>query len=350
MMVEARVNPIHTEMQPRARDRALTCERCSGKLLYDGETLTCLMCGFESFDDERVRRGRVNPAEMLDALVRFRSDLAHFVEAIGSRPGTGSPAEQELARASGDEQIALALVPCFAYQSTFAAGHALLALARGLEPPAPEYGTWATSNAVLHAVGVVEWLLDSRLSSAERALRALAIEGAELAAEAHVMQSASDGQMDAQGPFANAIAANRARAASLAARLGVEVPAVPTGDELATLLEASAEHRMFTSIVAGRPWALLQATAMAGSLGAHPSGAVAAIQVTATAAWYARAAHTFVRWMLPASADELCSALERGYDSIGLAEEERTRFWRAVPKAVAARTTRTARADRARAQ
>jgi len=349
-MVEARVKATHTEMQPKTRERALTCERCSGKLLYDGETLTCLMCGYESFDDERVRRGRVNPAEMLDALVRFRSDLAHFVEAIGSRPAAGSPAEQELARANGDEQVALALVPCFAYQSTFAAGHALIALARGLEPPAPEYGTWAISNAVLHAAGVVEWLLDSRISSAERALRALAIEGAELAAEAHVMQSASDGQMDAQGPFANAIASNRARAASLAARLGVEVPAVPAGDALAGLLEASAEHRMFTSVVAGRPWALLQATAIAGSLGAHPSGAVAAIQVTTTAAWYARAAHTFTSWMLPASAGELCSALERGYDSIGLAEDDRTRFWRALPRPVAARSQRSARTERARAR
>ncbi len=342
------MKPVHVEMQPRARDRALACERCSGKLLYDGETLTCLMCGYESFDDERVRRGRVNPAEMLDALVRFRSDLAHFVEAIGSRPGAGSPAQQELARAAGDEQIALALVPCFAYQSTFAAGHALIALARGLEPPAPEYGTWATSNAVLHAAGMVEWLLDGRISSTERALRALAIEGAELAAEAHVMQSASDGQMDAQGPFANAIAVNRTRAASLAARLGVEVPAVPTSDELAGLLEASAELRMFTSIVAGRPWALLQATAIAGSLGTHPSGAVAAIQVTTTAAWYARAAHTFTRWMVSTSGEELCGALERGYDSIGLTEDEHTRFWRVLPRPVAARSQRSARAERAR--
>lgn len=349
-MVEARVKATHAQMQPRARDRALVCERCSGKLLYDGETLTCLMCGYESFDDDRVRRGRVNPAEMLDALVRFRSDLAHFVEAIGPRPGAGSPAERELAGASGDDQVALALVPCFAYQSTFAAGHALIALARGLEPPAPEYGTWAISNAVLHASGVVEWLLADRVSSAERALRALAIEGAELSAEAQVMQSASDGQMDAQGPFANAIAANRARAAALAAHLGVEVPSVPTGEELAGLLEAGAEHRMFTSIVAGRPWALLQATAMAGSLGAHPSGAVAAIQVTTTAAWYARAAHTFARWMLPASAEELCGALERGYDSIGLPEDERTRFWRTAPQALTARTQRSDRAERARAR
>lgn len=348
MMVEARVNSVHADGQPKARERSLICERCSGKMLYDGENLTCLMCGYESFDDERVRRGRVNPAEMLDALVRFRSELSHFVEAIGSRPVAGSPAERELARAEGDEQVALALVPCFAYQSTFAAGHALIALARGLEPPAPEYGTWATSTAVLQASGLVEWLLDRRITPSERALRALAIEGAELAAEAQVMQSASDGQLDAQGPFANAITANRARATTLAARLNIEVPSAPAGEDLAALLDGTAEHRMFTSIVAGRPWALLQATAMASALGAHPSGAVAAIQVTSTAAWYARAACTFTRWMLPASSEEICGALERGYDSIGLPEDEHTRFWRVAPEPV--RATRAARAARARAR
>ncbi|RLT27916.1 MAG: hypothetical protein DWI48_02175 [Chloroflexi bacterium] len=326
-MVEARVKNT-------ARDRAFVCERCSGKMLYDGENLSCLMCGYESLDDERVRRGRVNPGEMLDALVRFRSELSHFVEAIGPRVTSGSPAERELAQLENDDAVAHALVPNLAYQSVFASGHALIALARGLEPPAPEYGTWATSNAVLQATGLVNWLLDPSISAAERALRALAIEDQELTAEAQVMLGMSGGQQDAQGPFANAIASNRARAAQLASQLGIDVPSVPNSDELASYLECSAEQRMFASIVAGRPWALLQATAMASSLGAHPSGAVAAIQVATTAAWYARAAWTFARWMLPTPGADLVSTLERGYDSIGLPEDERTRFWRTAAVAV----------------
>lgn len=347
-MVEARVKPNNTR-EVKGRERTLACERCSGKMLYDGENLTCLMCGYESLDDDRVRRGRVNPAEMLDALVRFRSELSHFVEAIGQRPSPGSPAEREISQSDGDEGVALALAPCFAYQSVFAAGHALIALARGLEPPAPEYGTWATSNAVLHTSGIVNWLLDSDITPAERALRALAIEGHELETEAQVMLGVSNGQQDAQGPFANAINANRLRSTQLATRLGIESPCVlPSTEELADLLDCSAEQRMFASVVAGRPWALLQATAMASSLGAHPSGAVAAIQVSSTATWYARAAWTFARWMLPASTDDLSGALERGYDSIGLAEDERTRFWRLAPQAARVRAPRALRAERSR--
>jgi hypothetical protein len=153
----------------------------------------------------------------------------------------------------------------------------------------------------------------------------------------------SAGQQDAQGPFANAIAGNRSRGAALARRLGIEVPTVPSADELAAALECSAEQRMFASIVAGRPWALLQATAMASSLGAHPSGAIAAIQVATTAAWYARGSWTFARWMLPAPGADFISTLERGYDSIGLPEDERTRFWRSATVAETAEPRRTGR-------
>src|SRR5437762_11645219 len=99
------------------RDQSLTCERCSGKLLFDGEALTCLMCGYEAADEDLVHRARTTVPEMLDALVRFRSEIAHCIEAIGTRPAPGSPAERELAAADTDEAAALALVAGYAYQS-----------------------------------------------------------------------------------------------------------------------------------------------------------------------------------------------------------------------------------------
>jgi hypothetical protein len=320
-----------TGQRSHRRERGLTCERCSGKLLYDGENLSCLMCGHEPTDDARVRRGRANPAEMLDALVRFRSELAHCIEGIGQRPMPGSPAERELAEADSTEADALTLVPALAHQSLFAAGHGLIALARGLEPPAPEYGTWGVSNAVLQASGLVAWLLDENVDYRGRALRALAVEAQELLAESAVVAGGALGQTSLDGPFAHAVASNQTRSAQITARTGGGAVTVPGADDLADLLDASTEHRLFSAIVAGRPWALLQTTALASGLGASPSASVVAIQVAAGASWYARATWLYARWMQAAPGESLCGTLERGYDTIGLPDDERTRFWRRLP-------------------
>jgi hypothetical protein len=291
------------------------------------------MCGFEP-SDAVVRRGRANPAEMLDALVRFRSELAHCIEGIGLKPLPGSPAEREIAAADSTEADVISLVPAFAHQSLFAAGHALIALARGLEPPAPEYGTWGVSSAVLHASGLAAWLLDGDVDHRERALRALALEAHELAAESAVVAGGALGETSLDGPFANAIAANHARSAQIAQR-GSGLPVrIPTTEELAESLDATTEQRLFAAIMSGRPWALLQTTALASGLGASPSDSVVAIQVAASASWYARATWAYACWMQPAPGESLCGTLERGYDAMGLPEDERARFWRRLPPAL----------------
>jgi hypothetical protein len=315
-------------------ERGLTCERCSGKLLYDGENLSCLMCGFEP-SDAVIRRGRANPAEMLDALVRFRSELTHCIENIGQKPMPGSPAERELSASDQAEADAIALAPPLAYQSLFAGGHALIALARGLEPPAPEYGTWGISSAVLHASGLVAWLLDGNVDHRERALRSLAMEARELAAESAIVAGGALGQTSLDGPFANAVAANQARVAQIAARGAIPPQRVPGTDELAEALDAVTEYRLFTAIMAGRPWALLQTTTLASALGASPSGSVVAIQVASTASWFAQATWAYACWMQPSPGESLCGILERGYDAMCLPGDERTRFWRRLPSPAA---------------
>ena len=335
-MVEARKTKHERTWQTGAAERShrgergLTCERCSGKLLYDGENLSCLMCGFEP-SEALVRRGRANPAEMLDALVRFRSELAHCIESIGQKPMRGSPAERELASADTIEADALSLVPPFAHQSLFAAGHGLIALARGLEPPAPEYGTWGVSSAVLQASGLTMWLLDSGVDHRDRALRALAVEAHELSAESAIVAGGALGETSLDGPFANAIATNQSRAAQIATRSGSGPVSLPMAKELAESLDATTEYNLFSAIVAGRPWALLQTTALASGLGASPSSSVVAIQVAASASWYAQATWAYARWMQPAPAESLCGTLERGYDGMCLPDDERTRFWRRLP-------------------
>jgi hypothetical protein len=323
-----------TSQRRHRNERGMTCERCSGKLLYDGENLSCLMCGYEP-TDAVIRRGKANPAEMLDALVRFRSELTHCIESIGQKPMPGSPAERELSSSDAAEADAIALVPPLAYQSLFAGSHALIALARGLEPPAPEYGTWGVSNAVLHASGLVNWLLDGDIDHRERALRALAMEAHELSAESAIVAGGALGQTSLDGPFANAIAANQARSVQIAARSAGAPRQLPATDELAEALDATTEYRLFTAIMSGRPWALLQTTALASSLGASPSGSVVAIQVATSASWFAQATWAYACWMQPAPGESLCGTLERGYDAMCLPEDERSRFWRRAPFPVA---------------
>jgi hypothetical protein len=251
----------------------------------------------------------------------------------------GSPADRELAAADTTEADALSLVPILAHQSLFAAGHGLIALARGLEPPAPEYGTWGVSSAVMQASGLVAWLLETSVDHRERALRALAIEAHELSAESAVVAGGTLGETSLDGPFANAIATNQARASQIATRGGCNgAVCVPTADQLAESLDATMEYRLFSAIVSGRPWALLQTTTLASGLGASPAASVVAIQVAAGASWYAQATWAYARWMQPAPGESLCGTLERGYDSIGLPEDDRSRFWRRL-RAPSARGT-----------
>jgi hypothetical protein len=137
------------------------------------------------------------------------------------------------------------------------------------------------------------------------------------------------------GGFADALDANRARrqeVARLSAELGGTV-AVPEATERAGVLGAEFEYLMCSSILDGRPWALLHATAFQSGHDIDRASSILTTQVQLTANWYARAVWSYVAWMSPDSLDELESSLEFGFDSLVLPDDLAARFWRERPRA-----------------
>jgi hypothetical protein len=329
---EASSRPV-TLLHPEAREGRFDCPRCTARLLFDGEKLACLMCGYEH-SAPRLRGGPRSPGELLDALPLLRSELIGHIDSLGAEPESGSPAQREFYDATSAESAALQFGRLFAHQCLVSAGHSLIALARGLEPPAPEYGTWSIARAVLNSTSLVMWLLDPEADRGERATRALAVQIDDLEAECQFLTTLLSHRGDRSDDFADSLTANRARrqeVLALAAELGGATP-VPDPTERATYLDASFEYLMCSSIRDGRPWALLHATAMPSpGYEMDRAGSILATQVQLSARWYAQAIWTYARWMSHDSLDELQSSLEFGYDSLALADEDDLRFWRRPP-------------------
>lgn len=305
------------------------CPRCSGRLLYDGDKLSCLLCGYEQVSPIRPLR---SPDDLLDALPSLQAHLIGHVDSLGTRPEDGSPGDIELRGASEAEAAALHYARLYAHQCLVSAGHALIALARSLEPPAPEYSTWSTARSVLDASSLVGWLLDPDIQRSERAARALAAQLADLDAESSfiaALLAQRPGQRDAVS-FADlqlSIRARRHELLSVREEFG-SARAVPTPAERAPLLHAEFEHLMCSSLRGGRPWALLIATAVYSDGPADRTRSIVQTQVQLSASWYARAVWIYASWMSRESLPELQASLEGGYDSLGLPEDTDTRFWR----------------------
>jgi hypothetical protein len=329
---DAASRPV-TLLRPEGRDGRFDCPRCTARLLFDGEKLACLMCGYEH-SATRLRGGPRSPGELLDALPLLRSDLIGHVDSLGAEPEAGSPAHAEFGDASAAELTALQFGRLFAQQCLVSAGHSLIALARGLEPPAPEYGTWSIARAVLNSTSLVTWLLDPELTRGERAGRALAVQIDDLEAECQFLTTLLTHRGERGDGFTESLSANRARRQemlALATDLGGVVP-VPEATERAACLDASFEYLMCSSIRDGRPWALLHATAMQSpGYEMDRAGSILATQVQLSARWYAQATWDYVQWMSQDSLDELQSSLEFGYDSLALADDDALRFWRRQP-------------------
>jgi hypothetical protein len=313
------------------------------RLLFDGEKLACLMCGYEH-SAPRLRGGPRSPGELLDALPLLRSDLIEHIDSLGAEPSAGSPANVEFADASAAELAALQFGRLFAHQCLVSAGHSLIALARGLEPPAPEYGTWSIARAVLNSTSLVTWLLDAEIDRGERARRALALQLDDIEAECQFLTTLLSHHGRQADGFADSLTANRTRrqeALALATELGGAAP-VPHADERAACMDASFEYLMCSSIRDGRPWALLHATAIQSpGYEMDRAGSILATQVQLCARWYAQAIWAYAQWMSHDSLDDLQSSLEFGYDSLALADDDTLRFWRRRP----ARRGRTALAS-----
>lgn len=310
----------------------LDCPRCMARLLFDGEKLACLMCGYEHATPPRLRGGPRSPGELLDALPLLRSELSAHVDSLGAEPQPESPGYYDLNSASASEQTALQFGRLFAQQSLVSAGHSLIALARGLEPPTPEYGTWSVSRTVLNSASLVCWLLDPGIGRRERAQRSLALHAADLEAECQFLTSLLSHRRGAAG-FTDALDANRVRRqelAALTADLG-GTAMVPDATERAGLLGAEFEYLMCSSILDGRPWALLHATAFRAGNDIDRASSILTTQVQFTANWYARAVWSYVCWMSPDTLDELESSLEFGFDSLVLPDDLAARFWRERP-------------------
>jgi hypothetical protein len=321
-----------SKVREHDEDERLDCPRCAARLLFDGEKLACLMCGYEHATSPRLRGGPRSPGELLDALPLLRSELGAHVDSLGAEPQPDSPGARDLRDATAAEATALHFGRLFAQQSLVSAGHSLIALARGLEPPTPEYGTWSVARTVLNSASLVCWLLDESISRRERALRSLALQAADLEAECQFLTSLLS-QRRCPGSFTDTLELNRARrqeVAALAADLGGDV-SVPEATERAAMLGAEFEYQMCSSILDGRPWALLHATAFQSGQDIDRAGSILTTQVQLTANWYGRAVWAYVCWMSPSSLDELEASLEFGFDSLALSDEPGARFWRERP-------------------
>lgn len=319
-------------IQGHQGEERLDCPRCAARLLFDGEKLACLMCGYEHATPPRLRGGTRSPGELLDALPLLRSEISSHVDSLGAEPQAGSPGYDDLRNASAAEETALQFGRLFAQQSLVSAGHSLIALARGLEPPTPEYGTWSVARTVLNSASLVCWLLDPGIGRHERALRSLAVHAADLEAECQFLTSLLSHRRG-PGGFADALESCRSRrqeVATLAAELG-GMANVPEPTERAALLGAEFEYLMCSSILDGRPWALLHATAFQSGQDVDRASSILTTQVQLTANWYARAVWSYVCWMSPDSLDELESSLEFGFDSLVLPDDRAARFWRERP-------------------
>jgi hypothetical protein len=317
--------------RPEADAGRTDCPRCAARLLFDGEKLACLMCGYEH-STARLRGGPRSPAELLDALPLFRSELIGYIDSLGAQPEAGSIGQFELERATPAEATALQFGRLFAHQSLVSAGHALIALARGLEPPTPEYGTWSVAQAVLNSTSLTCWILEDGVGGHQRAVRAASTQINDLEAEAQFLTCLLAERADDGDGFADALAATRQRrqeALTLASELG-GVMEVPEPAERASQLGASFEYLMCTSILSGRPWALLHATAIqASGYEMDRASSILATQVQLCARWYARAVWAYASWMSrDDSMEELRASLEFGYDSLALPDEAASRFWR----------------------
>lgn len=304
------------------------CPRCAARLLFDGDKLSCLMCGYEH---AARPRGMRSAGDLLDALPPLRADLIGHADSLGAQPERGSPGHLELRSASEVEANALQYGRLYAYQCLISSGHGLIALARGLEPPTPEYGTWSIARTILDSSSLASWILEADISRRERARRALAVQLADLEAE-HCFLTAllahRPDEEDADG-FADLLAGTRARRQELlsaSAELGAM--AVPEPVERAQLLGAEFEYVMCSSILEGRPWALLHATSIQSGYETDRVRSILATQVQLSASWYATAVWAYVSWMSRESLPELQSSLEFGYDSLGLPDDAEARFWR----------------------
>lgn len=328
---ESRSERAVTLTHPRANDGPADCPRCSARLLYDGEKLACLMCGYEH-SSARLRGGPRSPAELLDALPLFRSELIGHVDSLGAEPEAGSVGHLELRTASPAQAAALQFGRLFSHQSLVSAGHSLIALARGLEPPTPEYGTWSIARTVLTSTSLVCWLLDADIDAPERGRRSISVQVADLEAESQFLTCLLSQRTAGSEGFADSLTANRQRrqeTLAIAAELG-GLTEVPEPAELAAQLDAHFEYLMCDSIVAGRPWALLHATAIqASGYDIDRASSILATQVQLCARWYAEAIWAYGAWMSHEdSLDELRGSLEFGYDSLALPDEPLVRFWR----------------------
>lgn len=310
-------------------ERDGSCPRCAARLLFDGEKLSCLMCGYEHA--ARVR-GMRSAGDLLDALPPLRADLIGHADSLGAQPERGSPGFLELRGASETEVAALQFGRLHAYQSLISSGHALIALARGLEPPTPEYGTWSVARTILDSSSLVCWILDAEVGRRERAQRALALQVADLDAECAFLASLltqRPEQGDDEG-FSDLLAGVRSRRHELvraSADLGGMVD-VPAAADRACLLDAEFEHVMCSAVLEGRPWALLHATAIHAGQDLDRVRSILTTQAQMSASWYARAVWVYASWMSRESLPELQSSLEFGYDSLALPDDEETRFWR----------------------
>lgn len=305
------------------------CPRCAARMLFDGEKLSCLMCGYE----HAVRvRGMRSPGDLLDALPPLRADLIGHADSLGGQPERGSAGFLELRGASDTEAAALQFGRLYAYQNLIAGGHALIALARGLEPPTPEYGTWSITRTVLDSSSLACWLLDAEITRGERARRAIAVQLSDLDAECGFLTSLLTHRPDQEdaGGFSDLLAGVRARRQELLSA-SVELGGgadIPDAAERAALLGAEFEHVMCSAVLDGRPWALLHATAIQAGYELDRVRSILKTQVQLSAGWYARAVWSYVSWMSRESLPELQSSLEFGYDSLALPDDGETRFWR----------------------
>lgn len=305
------------------------CPRCAARLLFDGEKLSCLMCGYEHATRPRGMR---SAGDLLDALPPLRADLVGHADSLGAQPERGSPGYLELRAASEAEASALQYGRLYAYQCLVSSGHGLIALARGLEPPTPEYGTWSIARTILDSSSLASWVLEADIARRERARRALAVQLADLESESCFLTALlahRPDEEDADG-FADLLAGTRARRQELLAaniELGGAM-AVPQPEERAQLMGAEFEYVMCSSVLEGRPWALLHATAIQSGYETDRVRSILATQVQLSASWYASAIWAYVSWMSRESLPELQSSLEFGYDSLGLPDDAEARFWR----------------------
>lgn len=310
----------------RSAPGASSCPRCAARLLYDGEKLSCLMCGYE----HATPASHVHSAsDLLDALPPLREHLIGHADALGPHPEPGSRASEELRTASETEAAALQFGRLYAYQCLVSSGQALIALARGLEPPTPEYGTWSIAKTILDSSSFACWLLDPDLGRRERARRALAVQLADLDAQvAFLAAQLAERPEDADRELLAETAERRDALRSNTAVLGA-LPSVPAAADRAQQLGAAFEHLMCSTVLEGRPWALLRTAAIQG--GDYSTDRVRSIlttQVQLSASWYARAVWAYVSWMSREALPELQASLEFAFDSVALPDDPETRFWR----------------------